>query len=103
MIGMIVKICREVLSVEDFLSTFENKRYDTPIAPAEGLYLYRIDYSKYNTKKKDKKNNIELNEDDVKSIDEFSLVLREKVADDEIENLTFRKWILNLEGNKNED
>ena len=93
MIGMIIKCCRDSLTSEDLLKSFENNKTDTPLAPAEGLYLYKIDYSKYNTKKKDKKNNIDLNEEDIVNIDNFTKMLRQKVHESERDLNIFSKWI----------
>lgn len=93
MIGMVIEVIRENKSMEFFENSFTEKPYDTPIAPAEGLYLLKVDYSKYNTRKTQKKSSIELDENMNKNIDEFSVLLKEKVHESEFKNKVFTDWL----------
>ena len=58
MIGMIVDCMRNKKDMDYFKNSFLSNKYDIPKAPGEGLYLRNIDYSKYNDRKLNKKNNI---------------------------------------------
>lgn len=93
MIGMVVSICRDVLDIKLIEKSFGDCFVNTPKAPAEGLYLYRIDYSKYNTKKVNKKNNIDLNDKDIIEINEFSKELINKVNECELKDKCFTNWL----------
>ena len=93
MIGMIVECMRNNKSIEFFEETFANKIVPTAKAPAEGLYLFTIDYSRYNDRKGQKKNKIELTDEDLKKINDFSVKLREKVHESEVKNKVFSIWL----------
>lgn len=103
MIGMIIDVIRENKTIESFEESFTNKIIITPKAPAEGLYLYKIDYSKYNTKKTQKKNNIEVKEEDQKRIDEFSESLKQKVHESEAVEKVFSKWLVKFDNKEFDD
>lgn len=93
MIGMMIYILREEKSLEFFENSFLSNKVDIPIAPAEGLYLYKVDYSKYNVRKAQKKNNIELNDKEEYEIDQFAKRLVDKVCETELKSSIFFDWI----------
>lgn len=102
MIGIAIKICRESLSLEYLNRAFSVERIEIPKAPAQGLYLYKVDYSSYNEYKIDKKNFIDLNKDEQKKIDDFSKLLQAKVHESEIKDKVFSTWLLREENNEYE-
>lgn len=93
MIGMLVLCMRECKSIEFFNESFKENKFLTPKAPAEGLYLFKIDYSRYNNRKNQKKSNIELTESDDNKIFEFGKFLQRKVNECEENDHVFTNWI----------
>lgn len=93
MIGMLVLCMRENKSIEFFNDSFKEDKFLTPKAPAEGLYLFKIDYSRYNNRKNQKKSNIELTESDENKILEFGKFLQRKVNECEENDSVFTNWI----------
>jgi tRNA pseudouridine38-40 synthase len=46
-IGMIIDICRNCKDMTYFENSFLANKFDVPKAPAEGLYLHRVNYFYY--------------------------------------------------------
>lgn len=97
MIGGVVDMCREGRDFQYLENTFLANRVDVPKAPAEGLYLYRIDYSRYNDRKATKKNPIYLTEQDEKEMEDFRLELWSYIENAELNDRVFSKWLWKLE------
>lgn len=93
MIGSIIDICRECKDMTHFENTFLANKVDIPKAPAEGLYLYKIDYSRYNDRKPSKKNPIFITEGDEKEMEEFRKELVSNIQIRELEERVFSKWL----------
>lgn len=92
MIGMVIDLCRECKDMTYFTNSFLSNKVEIPKAPAEGLYLRKIDYSKYNDRKLNKKNNIFLTEDDEVEMEEFSKKLISEINKFEVDERAFSKW-----------
>ena len=93
MIGMIVDCMRNKKDMDYFKNSFLSNKYDIPKAPGEGLYLRNIDYSKYNDRKLNKKNNIFITEDDEKEMEDFREQLVQKIKDTELNQKVFSSWL----------
>ena len=89
MIGMIIDCMRNKKDMDFFKNSFLSNKYDIPKAPGEGLYLRNIDYSKYNDRKLNKKNNIFITDDDEKEMEEFRQELVQKIKDTELNQKVF--------------
>ncbi len=101
MIGSIVDISRECRDLTYLENTFLANRVDVPKAPAEGLYLHRIDYSRYNDRKPSKKNPIFITEGDEKEMEEFRKELVNNIHVSELENKVFSKWLWKYDNKEN--
>ena len=93
MIGMIVDCMRNKKDMDYFKNSFLDNQYDIPKAPGEGLYLKNIDYSNYNERKLNKKNNIFLTDDDEKEMEDFREQLVQKIKDTELNQKVFSSWL----------
>ena len=93
MIGMIIDCMRSQKDMDYFKNSFLSNKYDIPKAPGEGLYLRNIDYSKYNDRKLNKKNNIFLTDDDEKEMEAFREKLVHKIKDTELNQKVFTAWL----------
>ena len=93
MIGMIIEIMRNCKDIVYLQNSFLSNKLDVAKAPAEGLYLMKIDYSKYNDRKLNKKNNIFITEDDQKEMDEFAEMLIDDIHKVELNEHIFSKWL----------
>jgi tRNA pseudouridine38-40 synthase len=93
MIGMIIDCMRNQKDMDYFKNSFLSNKYDIPKAPGEGLYLRNIDYSKYNDRKLNKKNNIFLTDDDEREMEAFREKLVEKIKDTELKQKVFTSWL----------
>ena len=93
MIGMIIDCMRNKKDMDFFKNSFLSNKYDIPKAPGEGLYLRNIDYSKYNDRKLNKKNNIFMTDDDEKEMEEFRQELVQKIKDTELNQKVFSSWL----------
>ena len=93
MIGMIIDCMRNQKDMDYFKNSFLSNKYDIPKAPGEGLYLRYIDYSKYNDRKLNKKNNIFLTDDDEREMEAFREKLVEKIKDTELKQKVFTSWL----------
>ena len=93
MIGMIVDCMRNKKDMDYFKNSFLSNKYDIPKAPGEGLYLRNIDYSKYNDRKLNKKNNIFITDDDEKEMEDFREQLVQKIKDTELNQKVFSSWL----------
>ena len=93
MIGMIIDCMRNKKDMDFFKNSFLSNKYDIPKAPGEGLYLRNIDYSKYNDRKLNKKNNIFITDDDEKEMEEFRQELVQKIKDTELNQKVFSSWL----------
>ena len=100
MIGMIINCMRDNLDYEYFENSFLSNKVDIPKAPAEGLFLRRIDYSKYNDRKLNKKNNIFLTSDDEKEMEEFRQELLQKIKMTELNQKVFTSWLWKLDNKR---
>ena len=100
MIGMVVEIMRESKDITFLQNSFLSNKMDIAKAPAEGLYLMKIDYSNYNDRKLNKKNNIFVTEDDQKEMDDFSQMLIEDIHKVELNEKVFSKWLWQFDNNK---
>mmetsp|Transcript_14421 Transcript_14421/g.14459 ORF Transcript_14421/g.14459 Transcript_14421/m.14459 type:complete len:183 (+) Transcript_14421:477-1025(+) len=69
MVGMIVSILLGKYNMEAIEDSFKNPKFYVPLAPAEGLYLARVHYSKYNRKMSHRP--IIVTEEEEKKIKEF--------------------------------
>ena len=92
MIGMIIDLCREKKDLSYFENSFLSNKMEIPKAPAEGLYLRKIDYSKYNDRKLNKKNNIFVTEEDEAEMEEFCKQLVQEISQFEEHERAFSKW-----------
>jgi hypothetical protein len=81
-------------------NTFLANKTDVPKAPAEGLYLRSIDYSRYNDKKPSKKNPVFLTEKDEKEMEDFREGLVKQIHDTEVSDRSFSKWLWRFDNSK---
>lgn len=93
MIGSIIEICRTCRDMEFLENSFLANKMDIAKAPAEGLYLRRIDYSKYNDRKLTKKNNLFWSEGDDKEMEDFKAELWRHIEKCEVDERAFSKWL----------
>ena len=100
MVGMIVDCMRNKKDMDYFKNSFLSNKYDIPKAPGEGLYLRYIDYSKYNDRKLNKKNNIFLTDDDEKEMEAFREQLVQKIKDTELNQKVFTAWLWKLDNKR---
>ena len=100
MIGMIVDCMRNKKDMTYFKNSFLSNKYDIPKAPGEGLYLRYIDYSNYNDRKINKKNNIFLTDDDEKEMEVFREQLVQKIKETELNQKVFTAWLWKLDNNR---
>ncbi len=100
MIGMIIDCMRNQKDMDYFKNSFLSNKYEIPKAPGEGLYLRNIDYSKYNDRKLNKKNNIFLTDDDEKEMEAFREKLVEKIKDTELNQKVFTSWLWKLDNKR---
>ena len=100
MIGMIIDCMRNNRDIDYFKNSFLSNKYDIPKAPGEGLYLRSIDYSKYNDRKLNKKNNIFLTDDDEKEMENFREELVQKIKDTELNQKVFSIWLWKLDNKR---
>ena len=100
MIGMIIDCMHNKKDLTYFNNSFLSNKYDIPKAPGEGLYLRNIDYSKYNNKKLNKKNNIFLTEDDEKEMESFREELVKQIKDTEVQKKVFSAWMWKLDNKR---
>ena len=97
MIGMIIDLMRFGKDMDYLKNSFLSNKYEIPKAPGEGLYLKYIDYSKYNDRKLNKKNNIFLTTEDEKEMEEFRNELVQKIKSTELEQKAFSSWLWKLD------
>ena len=97
MIGMIIDLMRYGKDMDYLKNSFLSNKYEIPKAPGEGLYLKNIDYSKYNDRKLNKKNNIFLTTEDEKEMEEFRNELIQKIKRTELEQKAFSAWLWKLD------
>ena len=97
MIGMIIDLMRFGKDMDYLKNSFLSNKYEIPKAPGEGLYLKYIDYSKYNDRKLNKKNNIFLTTEDEKEMEEFRSELVQKIKSTELEQKAFSSWLWKLD------
>ena len=97
MIGMIIDLMRYGKDMDYLKNSFLSNKYEIPKAPGEGLYLKNIDYSKYNDRKLNKKNNIFLTTEDEKEMEEFRNELVQKIKRTELEQKAFSAWLWKLD------
>jgi tRNA pseudouridine38-40 synthase len=100
MIGMIIDMMRNEKDMDYLNNSFLSNKYDIPKAPGEGLYLRFIDYSKYNDRKLNKKNNIFLTSDDEKEMEEFRQELLQKIKMTELNQKVFTSWLWKLDNKR---
>ena len=100
MIGMIIDCMRNKKDMTYFKNSFLSNKYDIPKAPGEGLYLRYIDYSNYNDRKINKKNNIFLTDDDEKEMEVFREQLVLKIKDIELNQKVFTSWLWKLDNKR---
>ena len=100
MIGMIIDCMRNKKDMDYFNNSFLSNKYEIPKAPGEGLYLRSIDYSKYNDRKLNKKNNIFLTDDDEKEMEAFREQLVQKIKDTELNQKVFTAWLWKLDNKR---
>ena len=100
MIGMIIDCMRNKKDMDYFNNSFLSNKYEIPKAPGEGLYLRSIDYSKYNDRKLNKKNNIFLTDDDEKEMEAFREQLVQKIKDTELNQKVFTVWLWKLDNKR---
>lgn len=93
MVGMVVKMCREGLPIEFMEKSFEQESVNIPLAPGEGLFLYKIDYSKYNKHKQQKKNDIVIPDEVKEEMEEFAKEIFKRIVKSEQEDNVFEKWL----------
>ena len=98
---MIINCMRDNLDFEYFENSFLSNKVDIPKAPAEGLFLRRIDYSKYNDRKLNKKNNIFITSEDEIEMDNFEKILRQKTVDFEEKEKIFSNWLWKFDNQRN--
>lgn len=92
MIGMIIELCRNSKTIQYLNNSFLSNKMEIPIAPADGLYLRRIDYSRYNETKYVKKNNIFITEEDEMEMDLFEESIIKDIEKRETNDGVFRQW-----------
>jgi tRNA pseudouridine38-40 synthase len=100
MVGCIIDVCRENRDNEYLDNSFLSNKVDIPKAPAEGLYLRKIDYSRYNDRKSTKKSPIFTTETDEKEMEDFAKELVNRIHDSEVKDKVFSKWLWRLENNR---
>ena len=100
MVGMIVDCMRNNKDMDYFKNSFLSNKYEIPKAPGEGLYLRHIDYSKYNDRKLNKKNNIFLTDDDEKEMEAFREELVQTIKDTELNQKVFTAWLWKLDNKR---
>ena len=100
MIGMIIDCMRNKKDMTYFKNSFLSNKYEIPKAPGEGLYLRNIDYSKYNDRKLNKKNNIFLTDDDEKEMEAFREQLVQKIKETELNQKVFTAWLWKLDNKR---
>jgi tRNA pseudouridine38-40 synthase len=100
MIGAIIDICRTCRDMEYLENSFLANKMDIPKAPAEGLYLRRIDYSRYNDRKLTKKNNLFWSEGDDKEMEDFRAELWKHIEKSEKDERSFSKWLWKFDNQK---
>jgi tRNA pseudouridine38-40 synthase len=99
MIGAIIDACRENRDAQFIENSFLSNRVDVPKAPAEGLYLHKIDYSRYNDRKQGKKNSIFITEQDEKEMENFRILLLKNIEFSEKGDRVFSNFLWKLENN----
>ena len=97
MIGMVIDIMRNGKDMDYLKNSFLSNKYEIPKAPGEGLYLRFIDYSKYNERKLNKKNNIFLTNNDEKEMEDFREELLQIIKKTELEQKAFSAWLWKLD------
>ena len=100
MIGSVIDVCRGVKDMTYLENSMLANKIDIPKAPAEGLYLFRIDYSRYNDRKATKKNPIFITESDEKEMDDFRVDLIKHVEKMEVKEKSFTKWLWKFDNMK---
>jgi tRNA pseudouridine38-40 synthase len=100
MIGSVIDVCRGVKDMTYLENSMLANKIDIPKAPAEGLYLFRIDYSRYNDRKATKKNPIFLTESDEKEMDDFRVDLIKHIEKMEVKEKSFTKWLWKFDNMK---
>lgn len=101
MIGLITKMFRESHDDLDYLErAFTNNKVEIPKAPAEGLYLNKVDYSQYNKMKLDKKNGIEIKEENFKRVNQFNQNLITTIHNSETKDKIFSLWLDKIENDE---
>jgi len=100
MIGSVIEVCRDSRDSTFLENSILANRIDIPKSPAEGLYLFRIDYSKYNDRKLTKKNSVFLTESDEKEMDDFRLGLIKHIVQMEVQEKSFSKWLWKFDNMK---
>jgi tRNA pseudouridine38-40 synthase len=100
MIGSIIECCRENRGAQYIENSFLANKIDIPKAPAEGLYLHKIDYSKYNDRKQTKKNPIDLTETEEAEMEQYRLQLVEEIEKCEIKEKVFSQWLWKFDHNR---
>ena len=100
MIGMIIDCMRNKKDMDYFKNSFLDNQYDIPKAPGEGLYLKNIDYSNYNERKLNKKNNIFLTEDDEREMEDFRKQLLQIIKEQELNQKVFTSWLWKLDNRR---
>ena len=100
MIGMIIDIMRNGKDMDYFKNSFLDNQYDIPKAPGEGLYLKNIDYSNYNERKLNKKNNIFLTEEDEREMEDFRKQLLQIIKEQELNQKAFTSWLWKLDNRR---
>ncbi len=93
MIGSLIDLLRDSKDMTYFENTFLANKVDVPKAPAEGLYLHKIDYSRYNERKPSKKNPIFITEKDELEMEEFRKELVNNIYISEMKDRVFSKWL----------
>ena len=100
MIGMIIDCMRNKKDMDYFKNSFLDNQYDIPKAPGEGLYLKNIDYSNYNERKLNKKNNIFLTEEDEREMEDFRKQLLQIIKEQELNQKAFTSWLWKLDNRR---
>lgn len=92
MIGMVVELCKNSKTLQYLSNSFLSNKMEIAMAPPDGLYLRRIDYSKYNEKKYVKKNNIFITEEDEMEMTEFEESINKEIEIRETRDNVFGQW-----------
>merc|ERR1712032_68991 len=100
MIGILIDICRNSNDMDFFKMTFMDNKFDVVKAPAEGLYLSKIDYTRFNERKFQKLCNIEVSKEDDDEMEEFRKELVKNIAVLELKDRAFSSWMYLLDNNK---